>query len=259
MVGAGGGWADLGGEVSRRGHDRPPPTLPKADRRRATRDPLVRLYLYAEGKTEAGWVAWLDRTFRGVSVRLECEGQAGVPATLLEKAKAKAWSLKSARQGTHEARDEVWIVFDRDAHLQIPTVLKEAYDAGIGVVFSSACFELWPLLHLVEHTRFEERDVLQQLLQAEHPTYDHGRGAEVDWDSLPAVDAAIERARSLHCHGRDAGDPLRNPSTTAWLLHERCRAGSDATPESLDPIPVDPPWSDVVDRCLPGRLRPRRR
>ncbi|MEQ1567631.1 MAG: RloB family protein [Myxococcota bacterium] len=213
--------------------------------------------MFAEGKTEEGWAAWLRRTTRHLNIELQCVGESGVPTTLLSKAKAKAAELGGARRGTHEERDEVWIVFDKDAHHSVPSVLQEAYDAGIGVVYSNACFELWPLLHIDSHTRDEERGRLQHLLKEAHPCYDHDSGAVVNWDALRGHTAtAIQRARDLHRAGQEALEPLRSPSTTAWLLHERCAAGSSATDQTIE-LPDE--WAVPLRRCLPRRLRPRER
>jgi len=183
----------------------------------------VRLYLFAEGQTEEGWAEWLHRTSRGVVV-IDCEGEAGVPRTLLEKAKKKRAELRGAPRGTHGARDEVWIVFDRDEHHEVPGTLEEARVAGIGVVFSNECFELWPLLHLEDLSQHTARAILQRGLHTQHPAYDHDRGASVDWAAIEQHSLeATHRAIRLHQRGETAGDPLQNPSTTAWLLDRRCR------------------------------------
>jgi hypothetical protein len=205
----------------------------------------VRLYLFAEGKTEEGWADWLHRTARGLVV-IDCEGEAGVPRTLLEKAKDKRAALRRAGSRTQASRDEVWIVFDRDDHPDVPGTLEEARDAGIGVVFSNECFEVWPLLHFEDRTRHTARADLQRELHALHPHYDHDDGARVDWEALaPYTGVATHRAIGLHQRGETAGNPFRNPSTTAWLLDRRCR---------LAPAPAT-----LLDDVTPPELRERLR
>ena len=213
--------------------------------------------MFAEGKTEEGWADWLGDTYRGLQVAITCEGEAGVPATLLQKAKQKRDDLRRAGRNTHAAHDEVWIVFDRDEHPFVAETLQGAIEAGVGVVFSDACFELWPMMHVEDFTRHTHRHALQRRLHELHPPYDHARGAEVRWPKLPpSFPTAFNRAIHLHQRGIDAGDPFGNPSTTAWLLHHRCAKAPEAETLLLDvPEPLRPLLPDKVAQPLRARLR----
>ncbi|WP_435609806.1 RloB family protein [Streptomyces sp. C10-9-1] len=89
----------------------------------------------------------------GVEVRIAnatVPGSQRKPITLVEAA------ARLLREETRAAKKagldkklwpEVWCLFDRDQHQQIPDAFKLAKEAGVEVAFSHACFELWRLLH----------------------------------------------------------------------------------------------------------------
>lgn len=47
---------------------------------------------------------------------------------------------------------QVWCLFDRDQHKDIPTAFSRAKKAGVHVAYSHPCFELWRLLHYQNYT-----------------------------------------------------------------------------------------------------------
>ncbi|MEV8016591.1 RloB family protein [Streptomyces sp. NPDC086554] len=47
---------------------------------------------------------------------------------------------------------QVWCLFDRDEHKDIPTAFSRAKQAKLHVAYSHPCFELWRLLHYKNHT-----------------------------------------------------------------------------------------------------------
>ncbi|MER5659654.1 RloB family protein [Streptomyces mirabilis] len=47
---------------------------------------------------------------------------------------------------------QVWCLFDRDQHRDIPTAFTRASRAGVKVAYSRPCFELWRLLHYRNYT-----------------------------------------------------------------------------------------------------------
>jgi hypothetical protein len=160
--------------------------LGRATGRRAPKDLIV---VWMEGEnTEAGWVEHLIQRSADVAIDLQILSHPGegVPHTLVAKAK------RSRGDGV-----EVWVVFDRDEH-DLTTALKDARDAGLGVVFFNPGFELWPLLHLRGHTRPEHRHDLQGALHQAHRNYRHDRGAVVNWEQRARHVAAATR-RALAC------------------------------------------------------------
>ncbi len=79
------------------------------------------------------------------------------PITLVEAAANKLHEeeRKPKRAGLKPkdwAWPQVWCVFDRDDHPQIPTAFSQARKAGVRVAYSHPCFELWRLLHHRNHT-----------------------------------------------------------------------------------------------------------
>lgn len=202
---------------------------PSLRRGSSQRQLSARLWVFCEGKnTEPEWLDGLNQRLRGVLLEIIAEPACGVPKTLVEKASAKAREIRKRGRRDMAARDEVWVVFDRDEHPHVPEALCQARDNGLGVVFSNACFELWPLLHLVDQSAPQGRAALQSRLRQLHPAYDHGRGARVAWEQLcPAYPDALHRALVNHSRALERGDRLDNPTTTAWLLTERALRSAD--------------------------------
>jgi hypothetical protein len=197
----------------------------------------VTLHVFSEGRnTETGWLGHLQRRARDANLSIESAGGVGVPQTVVERAIEKRRELNGRmRREVAYAHDEVWVVVDRDDH-ELANSLNDAADAGVGLVFSNACFELWPLLHLDDLRAHQDRAWLQSRLKELHPHYDHQRGARVEWSDLQTLDVkATSRAIALHFQSPDEttfmggkGEPgrprgaLGNPTTTAWILHRRC-------------------------------------
>jgi hypothetical protein len=193
------------------------------DRKLGGRKPKTTLWLFIEGQnTERGWTRHLTSLDRTLNLKLECSKGGQVPTTLVQAASDKRVALKRAGKRADSARDEVWVVFDRDHHHDVEGCLDRCRHHGIGVVFSNACFELWPLLHLESVTASQDARWLQARLHELHPPYEHDRGAYVTWAMLGSSAVAIDRAVHLHRRAFEGGSAIANPTTTAWLLHLRC-------------------------------------
>lgn len=213
-----------------RGPRPPPPGAPSLERPPATRTPKTVVWVYCEGeKTEIGWLEFLSRRARSLSLQINRQGGVGVPKTVVGRARAQQ------RTNGANSEDEVWVCFDRDDH-EVDGPVQTCRGQGIGLIFSNPCFELWPLLHLQDQSAHVERGPLQALLKKVHPHYDHGSGADVDWEKLSAAGEAAERAVSLHLRGLDAGDVHGNPTTNAWLFHTRCTDPRAASPDGTNPL-----------------------
>ncbi|MFF0158839.1 RloB family protein [Streptomyces sp. NPDC005263] len=79
------------------------------------------------------------------------------PLPLVEDAIGKlAEAEKAARRAGLKSEDwnwpQVWCLFDRDQHRDIPTAFARAKKAGVRVAYSHPCFELWRLLHYQNYT-----------------------------------------------------------------------------------------------------------
>ena len=70
------------------------------------------------------------------------------PKVIVEKAvQHYKDNQKDARKGKAPFWDDVWVVFDRDEHVEFETSIERCRSVGIGAAFSNPCFELWLILH----------------------------------------------------------------------------------------------------------------
>ena len=135
-------------------------------------------------------------------------------------------------------RVQLWALFDRDRHRDIPQAIREARDGGVHVAFSHPSFDLWLLLHFTDTSGQQggsSRIVHEKLRQfAGFETFDSHNDKSVAGRRAQALTGrhtdAVQRAKRLvdkcssgacsastghapHC------DPLqRDPSTDMWRL-----------------------------------------
>lgn len=79
------------------------------------------------------------------------------PLPLVEDAVDKLTEVhKAAKKAGLKPTDwnwpQVWCLFDRDEHRDIPTAFAQARKAGVHVAYSHPCFELWRLFHYKDYT-----------------------------------------------------------------------------------------------------------
>ncbi|MCX5410628.1 RloB family protein [Streptomyces sp. NBC_00059] len=79
------------------------------------------------------------------------------PLPLVEEAIPYVASAeKAAKKAGLEETDwnwpQVWCLFDRDQHKDIPTAFSRAAQAGVRIAYSHPCFELWRLFHYQNYT-----------------------------------------------------------------------------------------------------------
>ena len=152
------------------------------------------------------------------------EGQGGVPKTIVERAaaKKKAAARHARRMRDGElAYDEVWCVFDVDAHPNLQEAVIQARDNGIKLAISSPCFELWLLLHFRDHRSHEERHEIQKRCCACVSGYSK-RIPEKIYRLLEGCYAeAVGRALALEAWHITRGTEGSNPSTQVHRLTER--------------------------------------
>ncbi len=145
----------------------------------------------------------------------------GVPMTVVQAAIEEREALLNARRRSKDSFDvfRVWAVFDRDDHPNVPDALALAKENKIDIAFSNPCFEIWPLLHLIDYGAQDGRHAVQERLKIEMPAYDHESGATIDFKLIKdRFSIAYERAKT-HNLNRDAeGAPLGCPSTTVGEL-----------------------------------------
>lgn len=87
------------------------------------------------------------------------------PVGLVTKAK----EMKTKARKDRNPYDEIWIVMDRDGHVNIDQALNTAEANKIQVALSAICFEYWVLLHFEQTTRsFKKCDDLISYIKKNH-------------------------------------------------------------------------------------------
>lgn len=143
----------------------------------------------------------------------------GTPLQLAERAiDAKKRNERDAKRSRGRAHDEVWCVFDVDAHPNLDAAMANARDHGIKLAVSNPCLELWFLLHFEDQTAYLDRK------QANSSANHHlSRGKSLTPDDLKALDEsydfARQRARKLdQKHHGDGSGTHANPSSGVWRI-----------------------------------------
>jgi RloB-like protein len=167
-------------------------------RREPRREPKRRILIVCEGAvTEAGYFKALRAAFRNPLVAVEIDDEGGVPKTLVERAVARKRAADrdaKSRRDEFLSYDEVWCVFDVDAHPHLPDARQQARDNGIFLAISNPCFELWALLHFQDHTAHIEREDASRRLKRHLPRYEKA----LPFARLhPTYNEAVQRAREL--------------------------------------------------------------
>lgn len=181
-------------------------------------------------KTEDGYLLPLRRGLRD-HVLITVDTRGGAPLTLVERAiAARQETQRDAARGRGRAYDEVWCMFDRDIHPNIPEALDLAGRNGVDVVMSNPCIELWFILHFEDQTAAIDRHPAQrrsaELLGCEKNL------TVAATDRLYAQhDEARRRGQALDVkHDGDGSPPRSNPSSDIWRLIDHAR--------SLQPPPL---------------------
>jgi len=237
---------------------RPAPGVPILDSTPRSRDLNAVIWAFCEGRnTEIGWLDYIRVRCRDIGVRINYQKGCGVPFTVVQRASEKRLELNRDAKGA-ELRDEVWAVFDRDEHPRVEEAISICRKNGIGLVFSNACFELWPYMHFGKEVFANiHRHALQGALKDVHPFYDHSSGAMVDWQKLIGQETqAINFAIRAHSRAvnREEG-PFENPYTTAWLLQMRLLNACDNKGEWLTDLISGKPKLDGLTQYLAQPLR----
>lgn len=180
--------------------------------------------MFAEGeRTEDGYLVHWRRAYRD-TVLVTIGDFHGAPLSLVDRAvDAKRAEARDAARGRGRAHDEVWCIFDRDEHPNIPEALDKAAANGVGVVLSNPCIELWFVLHFADQTAHLERGDAQrlsrELLQCDKVLTGAALAALAD-----QYGDAKQRAQLLDQKHVDDGSPrYSNPSSNMWELVDRIR------------------------------------
>ena len=154
----------------------------------------------------------------------------GAPMTVAEGAAAEAESRERGRRRTDsfEEGDQVWAVFDRDAHPRFDDAVALCERGGVGVGRSDPCFELWLILHQGDHDRPCSSREAQRELAQRRPEYAKDGAKTPDCDDLARrVEEAEGRAEAQLLRREEEGAPYGNPSTTVGRLTRAIREAAE--------------------------------
>ncbi len=189
-----------------------------ADRLAAIRDPIERFLIVCEGEqTEPNYF----RSFRVPANVLDVRGMGDNTVNLVKR----AIELRDAVQGTGQAYDQIWCVFDRDSFpaKHFNAALQLAKNNAISVTFSNSneAFEIWYLLHFAYHdagiSRQAYKDKLTELLGH---TYEKNSRTIYD-DLYSRQPDALRNAEKLHKGYKPSRPEQNNPCTTVYQLVEQ--------------------------------------
>ncbi len=199
------------------------PSTPGLKRPVKKTSPKVSLHIVCEGiNTEPQYfIDCVDHYSSGL-VELEIIPGAGVPDTLVRKAiEIRENLLKKVRKSPNSfsACFRVWAVFDRDAHPLVNESITLAKEHKIEIAFSDPCFEIWPILHLIDYGAQDHRHTLQKTLTGIMPKYEHDKGAIIDFGLIKEnFQVAYDRAENLNAARLNEGCENGCPSTTVGDL-----------------------------------------
>lgn len=199
-------------------------------RRRPSRlEPRPRILIVCEGtQTEPTYFEGLKKEEAVRLVEIVVEDSGGVPKTLVARAaklKRDAEKLSKRRRDNTLRYDEVWCVFDIDAHPGVSEAKIQARDNGIALAISNPCFELWILLHFQDQTAHIERSDAQRACRRHLKTF---KKAVAYSDLRDGYEEAVGRAVELDKQQERNAQEGANPTTWVYRLTERLRELSRA-------------------------------
>lgn len=184
---------------------------------------MKRVVVVAEGsKTEPQYFSLIRPRCRVALIELEVVDE---PATDPRSLVRRACAIKS--NGEREYRrtrdpnsliDEVWCVFDVDAHQYLQEACTQANDNGVHLAISNPSFEIWLLLHFQAQTAYIERGAARKSVEQ------YIRGYNKVLTSLDPLENLFEsaKARAIALEKKHLGDRTRfpddNPSSGVWRL-----------------------------------------
>ena len=194
-------------------------------RRHPTREPRRVLRVLAEGETtEPGYLSgWARRNAR-IHLDLDPSDTGMAPDTLVRRAREHVRCNRRRSKRADPHFNEIWCVFDKDEHPNLPRAIDDARQSGIEVAVSNPCFELWLVLHVEDQTAHVHRRDVQRRAN-ELGLSDGKKIANAAWGRLiEAFETAKQRARALdERHEGNDSPPRSNPSTDVWRLVDRIR------------------------------------
>ncbi|MCL2465860.1 MAG: RloB family protein [Micrococcales bacterium] len=112
-------------------------------------------------KSEPQYVDGAKQLFRDSHVEVKTHGVGRDPASVL----AKAELLLRQAKNSGEPYDWCCVVVDVDDHATLDRCLADARKAGVHVVVSNPCFEIWLLWHHADHHAHIDRRALRDVIR----------------------------------------------------------------------------------------------
>lgn len=182
------------------------------------RQPLKRVHMVFEGSVSEP--DYIDNFIRSLDNRFSTPGEiirgAGVPKTIVETCvNLKTKVERDARRAGYAGLEEVWAIFDVDAH-DLDQALPLAKQHLIRCVISNPCFEVWGFLHQGRYNRPDHRHDVQRGLRDVIPDYHHERNPKFNWEwCYPRIGDAMNNAENGRKAREEEGSifPRDVPST----------------------------------------------
>lgn len=199
---------------------KPSGTAPKRDSGKRPQLRVIRVL--TEGTvTEPQYLNLIARGRRhDVTIQHHRDSAGSAPLTLVRAAREQQRESKRRPKANGPAFDEIWCVFDTDAHPDLHQALAEAASAGIHIALSNPCFELWLVLHAHDQNAHVAPHDIQR--QARSLGLIDGKtigGAHGEKLLLANVADAVDRAKRLdERHKLNGSPPGENPSSGMWRL-----------------------------------------
>ncbi len=206
------------------------------------RPPRRKFHIFSEGKnTEKDYFKCLEAKLGRRGTMVEYHGPRGVPKSVSEQAIEFARdnglvTTKGRRRkklNSYEENDAVWAVFDRDDHPKFKEAIEDCRGAGIPFAYSDPCFELWLLLHLIQHDAPCHRHEVQKELERRLDGYDSDTGKTADFRPLiEHLESAEDRAERQRDKRREEGAEDGNPSTSVYELTRAIKHAGNSDAEN---------------------------
>ena len=187
-----------------------------------TRSPHPTVSIYCEGKTEEQYFRQVRSDLRAASFRVT--SVAGNPLDIVR------YAIADMPKSDRLPNDQIWCVFDVEApecRPRLGQALELANAKRVSCAVSHPCFEVWPLLHFVDHRGYLTSHQACRMLAGHLANYTTRRKLIEDkaYQELKArYQDASRRARALETWHGDAPVKECNPSTSVWRLMEALEA-----------------------------------
>lgn len=194
--------------------------------------PNVKIYVFCEGKnTEPDFIKEYSEIYGNNMIEVFLARAQGVPKSIVKNAIEKKNVLDRIAKKSNDKLDkkfQVWAVFDRDEHPEIPNALQSAKSNNIKVAFSSPCFEIWALAHFIKQTaeigRKEAQSALKKYLSGYDPKNNKTISAAA-LEKLNKYDDVVQEFKKISLYHDECSISMidKNPYTDIHVLLDKIK------------------------------------